>query len=397
MCIISSIFNDITAGKHHKTESCSINVCQVGLCSESMKVTQNMEGSHISKATHLLDAITLSGKVNWITNVICSHPYNSHFLTTSACSDGNTDNLKGKDTHPLRYLISCLCCQPRPDSHAKQYETTSWELVDHHCPSFICASNHAPVYISELQILQSKECFLLPLSSLLLSHIGQNTGLSLLCACKISNSLFELHRRTNASTVQEGTENSFGKNVTKCSEDRAGRINTQVRTKPSRSLSGSTCLSSFAVAYLLFFIFLASVPAPSFADQNKVSIHAIIPRHFGMTTELNREFSSTVLNFKRDIRNNRLRTFFSTEEVITFISEDTPREILDAFCKGVLAKRAVTILNINNPLGMKRRTSSNQYILEIANHLGIPVISWDTEFTGTSQVSTYIFFDCISG
>ena len=56
------------------------------------------------------------------------------------------------------------------------------------------------------------------------------------------------------------------------------------------------------------------------------------------------------------------------------------------FCSSVLAKETVVLLNINNPLSMRRRTSSNIYVLELAHSLGIPVLSWDAEYSG-AQVS----------
>ncbi|CAL1534217.1 unnamed protein product, partial [Lymnaea stagnalis] len=69
----------------------------------------------------------------------------------------------------------------------------------------------------------------------------------------------------------------------------------------------------------------------------------------------------------------------------TSLKNDDPKEILNLFCKGVFPHHVTTILNINNPLGMKRRTSSNQYILELASYLGLPIISWDTEYIVGSQ------------
>lgn len=146
--------------------------------------------------------------------------------------------------------------------------------------------------------------------------------------------------------------------------------------------------SSFSsvIAFVFLIVFLANIPSTSLGEPIKVSIHAIIPRHFAMYNDMSREFTAAVLTFKRDSRNSRIRNVFNTKEEITFIDDDTPREILDAFCKGVLSKRTITILNINNPLGIRRRTSSNKYILELANYLGIPVISWDSQFSGSGQV-----------
>uniref|UniRef100_A0A2C9JY17 Ionotropic glutamate receptor C-terminal domain-containing protein n=1 Tax=Biomphalaria glabrata TaxID=6526 RepID=A0A2C9JY17_BIOGL len=68
------------------------------------------------------------------------------------------------------------------------------------------------------------------------------------------------------------------------------------------------------------------------------------------------------------------------------IKFDDPREILNMFCKDFFPNQVITVLNINNPLGMTRRTSSNHYINQLTRYLGIPIISWDTEYTGSSQV-----------
>ncbi|NP_001191485.1 NR2 [Aplysia californica] len=107
-----------------------------------------------------------------------------------------------------------------------------------------------------------------------------------------------------------------------------------------------------------------------------------------MKTDLTREFHNTVLNFKRDRRHRRIMEVFGTSESLTFLNSDTPNEILTAICDDVLTHQTITILNINNPLSIRRRTSSNQYVLELAHFLGIPVISWDTEFSGAQSEIT---------
>ncbi|CAG5131967.1 unnamed protein product [Candidula unifasciata] len=156
-------------------------------------------------------------------------------------------------------------------------------------------------------------------------------------------------------------------------------------SKRPAGYSTSPLPSSLGIAPLLLFIILVNTSTTSYGEPIKVRIHAIIPSHFAMTTELSREFHNAMLNFRRDSRNHKFRSLFNPEGDITFVTDDTPREIMDAFCKGILAKQVTTILNINNPLGIRRRTSSNEYIVELAGYLGIPMISWDSQYSGSSQ------------
>ncbi|CAG5135588.1 unnamed protein product, partial [Candidula unifasciata] len=206
----------------------------------------------------------------------------------------------------------------------------------------------------------------------------------------LSKSSSDFSLRTNTSVIHHWKE--YGIRCRHSNKKKRNNVASKGTTQSSAgnvhtNIKDTSSLSS-VIAYVFLIVLLINVPSTSLGEPIKVSIHALIPRHFAMATDLTREFSSTVLNFKRDFRNSRLKSFFSTQENISFIVDDTPREILDAFCTGVLAKRAITILNINNPLGIRRRTSSNTYILELSNYLGIPVISWDTQFSGSAQTAS---------
>lgn len=193
-------------------------------------------------------------------------------------------------------------------------------------------------------------------------------------------------RPTNAQeAIADNTTYFRSVNSNRHATRKAAWSNSSRQAQYSSSVSSST----LGIVPILLVIFLIYIPANTVAETVRVRIHAIIPSHFAMITELNREFHTALLNFRRDFRNQKFRSLFNPEGEITFINDDTPKEIMDTFCKGVLGKQVTTILNINNPLGIRRRTSSNEYIIELANYLGIPMISWDSQYSGSSQVSSF--------
>ena len=121
-----------------------------------------------------------------------------------------------------------------------------------------------------------------------------------------------------------------------------------------------------------------------------VHFHAMIPHHFAWSEEFKRALLSKLWSFRRDRRYlGMFRTFRATTNV-TFFKQDSPDEILNTFCDVVFPSHTTVILHINNPLSIRRRTSANQYVNELTDYFGIPLISWDAEFSGSSYVSIII-------
>ncbi|RUS79836.1 hypothetical protein EGW08_012400 [Elysia chlorotica] len=173
--------------------------------------------------------------------------------------------------------------------------------------------------------------------------------------------------------------------------------NTHKKTQPSPlQLSASP---GFSTCFTLLSLLLIVLTTPSTLAQRprpgqRTDLHlcAIIPRHVGMRSTLIKEFTHTQIMFVRGsgrLRNHggRFNPKVDPGEDIMFVHSDSPKEILDIFCKSILGRNVVTLLNINNPMSMQRRPIANNYILEMAAFLGIPVISWDTQFTSSSETA----------
>ncbi|GFO28640.1 glutamate [NMDA] receptor subunit epsilon-2 [Plakobranchus ocellatus] len=185
---------------------------------------------------------------------------------------------------------------------------------------------------------------------------------------------------SNGSQTCDRTTNSYNKITVSEERKQLGQASQRLRRFPSSS-------TRLLLVLLLVFTPLLASGQGMPSSPIPVSLYAILPRHFGMKNSLSREFTSTVINIRRDARFRTLNKFFLTKNYVKFGQSDSPQEILELFCKEIFSNNVVTILNINNPLGMTPRSESNKYILELASYLGIPVISWDTQFTASSEVS----------
>nr|KAG5701230.1 hypothetical protein BaRGS_008606 [Batillaria attramentaria] len=127
---------------------------------------------------------------------------------------------------------------------------------------------------------------------------------------------------------------------------------------------------------------LLVVPCSSRADI-KVNLHALVPHHFAMGQEINDAFMYSFLPYRRDRRYSSVFSMFTPTNNITALREDTPPEILSTLCRDVVGKNnTVTLVTLNNPMFFRPRTKANTYIMDLAESLGMPVISWDAEFSG---------------
>lgn len=90
----------------------------------------------------------------------------------------------------------------------------------------------------------------------------------------------------------------------------------------------------------------------------------------------------------REVIYNNLREHFAIDSWLNFTKSESPNEILSLFCNQIFKKHVNTILTLNHGSGTE---ASNNYILQLADHLGYPVISWDPHFPGALQVCNHIY------
>ena len=120
-----------------------------------------------------------------------------------------------------------------------------------------------------------------------------------------------------------------------------------------------------------------------------VTLHALVPRH-AIVRDLNRTIS---VKFQLPARIRLARTHrnllrhFDFRVKFTVMRYDSPQEILQAFCDTTFTTNTITLFHINNPLFMSSRKASNKYINQLAQYVGLPMISWDSEFSSITAVS----------
>ena len=68
------------------------------------------------------------------------------------------------------------------------------------------------------------------------------------------------------------------------------------------------------------------------------------------------------------------------------LREYSPTEILDTFCEEIFAKDISVILYMSNLDYEGEHTAAGQYMLQVANFLGVPVIAWNGDNSGFFQV-----------
>lgn len=126
------------------------------------------------------------------------------------------------------------------------------------------------------------------------------------------------------------------------------------------------------------------------SSRTKVHLHAVIPHHFTASRDFESAFFPSFVQFKRNRGFSKVFEVFNTSGNLTFLRFDEPLEILKTFCSDILGSNTVTLINVNNPELMGKRPDANTYILELAQTLGLPVISWDAEFSGSPKVSACV-------
>ncbi|GFR68940.1 hypothetical protein ElyMa_002034900, partial [Elysia marginata] len=303
------------------------------------------------------------------------------------------------DHHVLNYLTSSLPNAgdiPHDYSHFNGYAANSLHN-DNDIPSRGSEwpaqnSTFSSAPIGQALDNLSTRCFTVPsMSSTVRPHLKPPVGVS---TTEASNKCRP--RKNNGRLSDIRLPKSAGSNATHSKS-----------SPPTFNPTPSLCVNFsvffyFLLSVLFFLTPLASTQRAGRPDRVEVRLAAIIPSHFGLKSVFVRQITKSQITFVRfnsqRSRNARVRFDLrvAPSEDIRFVQSDSPREILNIFCKTVLGRNVVTILNVNNPLGMQRRSTGNNYILEMASYLGIPVISWDTQFTSASAVSVHIgdFFAC---
>ena len=63
-----------------------------------------------------------------------------------------------------------------------------------------------------------------------------------------------------------------------------------------------------------------------------------------------------------------------------------PGEVLQALCNDTFHNNVVTVLHINNPKVSRDFKEVSRYLTQLLDSIGLPVISWDSDFSASRQV-----------
>ncbi|XP_052268514.1 glutamate receptor ionotropic, NMDA 2B-like [Dreissena polymorpha] len=119
--------------------------------------------------------------------------------------------------------------------------------------------------------------------------------------------------------------------------------------------------------------------------KQDVVLQIVIPHQ---TSAVNK-YENAHANAKQTIKHgresdyNNLRKRFSINTWLNFTDSNSPKEILNLFCKEIFAKHVNAILSLNYGTDT---ASSNNYIMKLAENLGYPVISWDPNYPGALEM-----------
>ncbi|KAH3869441.1 hypothetical protein DPMN_032608 [Dreissena polymorpha] len=145
-------------------------------------------------------------------------------------------------------------------------------------------------------------------------------------------------------------------------------------------------------AHLSLLLLLVSCYTPVaqlMSMKQDVVLQIVIPHQ---TSAVNK-YENAHANAKQTIKHgresdyNNLRKRFSINTWLNFTDSNSPKEILNLYCKEIFAKHVNAILSLNYGTDT---ASSNNYIMKLAENLGYPVISWDPNYPGALEVK-YIF------
>ena len=98
-------------------------------------------------------------------------------------------------------------------------------------------------------------------------------------------------------------------------------------------------------------------------------------------------YEKTSINVGFDPAYRNLREKFVIDSWLNSTQSETPAEILTLYCSEVFVRHVNAILSFNYGSGS---VAANDYIMQLADNLGYPVISWDPQYPGALQVRMYV-------
>ena len=132
--------------------------------------------------------------------------------------------------------------------------------------------------------------------------------------------------------------------------------------------------------FLLTSVFISAVqPTPA----RTVGLQYIMP-HISFPGAMG-EFPSIFRTYNKTRQSSAINvTAVMTK---TRAAKEGPGEVLRALCEDTFPNNVVTVLHINNPAVASDFVDVSPYLTRLLDSVGLPVISWDTQFSTESQVS----------
>ena len=104
-----------------------------------------------------------------------------------------------------------------------------------------------------------------------------------------------------------------------------------------------------------------------------------------------RRYSSAIMTairgFKDIFPSSKLRDKYELRGVVLHADKYSPPELLNFFCEEILANKMNVVIYMSNSDYEGQHTSAGQFVLQVSNYLGIPVIAWNADNSGFFQVS----------
>ena len=133
-------------------------------------------------------------------------------------------------------------------------------------------------------------------------------------------------------------------------------------------------------------------PTPG-ATKERINLGIMVPDHSFMRRYYGRAMTRALMAMKRDY-SMQLPQKYDLFGLFMYTDKYSPPELLESFCETILSNEMNTILYMSNTDYEGKHTASGQYVLQVSNFLGIPVIAWNGDNSGFFQVSFlyYLFY-----
>ncbi|XP_062614657.1 glutamate receptor ionotropic, NMDA 2B-like isoform X1 [Saccostrea cucullata] len=138
----------------------------------------------------------------------------------------------------------------------------------------------------------------------------------------------------------------------------------------------------FIVIHCIFFLIMELIPILK-GQTTQVSIYLIMPDRAKLNRNLKSTFSEAVFTVgTRVFRKSPIFSNLRIKRHDTIIDKENPHEILDMFCETIFQSHVNTILYFQlHPT----KDPTPKFIINMAEYLKIPVISWDPQYPGALQ------------